>query len=215
MDQSKLFFISLPVLVISVVLHEVAHGWSAEKLGDPTARNLGRITLNPLVHVDPFMTVVVPLIMILANSPIIFGGAKPVPVNPGYFKNPRRAMLWVALAGPMTNFAIAAFCVAVYLLVDALSLHMILPIFVTQVLVLTLIFGILINLVLGLFNLIPVPPLDGGRIAVGLLPLPLARKLARVEPYGLLIVLVVLFSGALEWILTPFLIYVQGFLSGL
>ena len=194
-------FITLGVpLVIAVVLHEVAHGWVAYKLGDPTAKSLGRITLNPLKHIDPMMTIILPTMLILSGSPIIFGGAKPVPVNPRYFPNPRRGMVYVAAAGPITNFILATiFGLALYgvsfLPTPDVDSSTIIP----RVLLSSLIFNsILVNLVLGLFNLVPVPPLDGGRIAVGLLPAGLAKALSKLERFGLLIVFALLYFGIIE-----------------
>ena len=193
-----------PPLIAAVVLHEVAHGWIAEKLGDPTARSLGRITLNPLRHIDPVMTLLLPGLLILSGSPIVFGGAKPVPVNPAYFKNPRRGMALVAVAGPITNFLLASVCYVLFQTFARTPLDSIpLPHSVSVLLGTWLLHSILINLVLGLFNLIPVPPLDGGRIAVGFLPLPIARRYARIERWGLPIVFLILYSGIFTQVLGP------------
>lgn len=194
-----------PPLFVAVILHEIAHGWVAEKFGDPTARNAGRITLNPLVHIDPVMTIGLPLLLKLSGSPVVFGGAKPVPVNPLFFKNPRRDMVWVALAGPATNFTIAAGC---YLLLHAMGLFEVpksFPVFLFVLPLLWLKFSIVINLILGLFNLFPIPPLDGGRVLVGVLPLPAARLVARLEPYGILIVFLLLYAGLIDSVLGPVL----------
>jgi Zn-dependent protease len=194
---------TVPPLLIAVILHEIAHGYVAERLGDPTARRLGRITLNPLKHIDPFMTIILPGMLILSGSPIIFGGAKPVPVNPMHFNNPRRDMAYVALAGPVTNFILAALFYLGYLLFSFALPVFLAPPIVLAIFGLWLIYGVLINLVLGLFNLLPVPPLDGGRIAVGFLPVPIARLWARLEPFGLVIVILLLFSGLFDAVLSP------------
>lgn len=198
--------IAAPPLLLAIILHEMAHGWMAMKLGDPTAYKLGRITLNPLRHIDPVMTIMIPGLLILAGSPFIFGGAKPVPVNPAHFKNPRREMAYVALAGPATNLLLA---IGFYLLFRAFTqlfpLFAELPTLPLLVLTMWLINSVLINILLAVFNLLPVPPLDGGRIAVGFLPLNLARYWAKLEPIGLIIVLLLLFSGAIEVILQPVL----------
>lgn len=201
---SLIIFRLLPLLV-AVVLHEIAHGLAAEKLGDPTARKLGRITLNPIKHIDPMLTIILPAILIFSGSPIIFGGAKPVPVDPRYFKNPRKGMMIVALAGPVTNFILAGISALFLAILNTPGVPEIFPhaplIFTAKILIASL----LINLALGLFNLIPIPPLDGGRIAVGLLPINLARLLARLEPYGIPIVFFILYLGFLDKVLLPVL----------
>lgn len=194
-----------PPLLMAVILHEVAHGWAAEKLGDPTARRQGRITLNPIVHIDPVMTLLLPGLLILSGSPFIFGGAKPVPVNPMNFRNPRRHMAYVAMAGPLVNFTLVAICWPLFNLfaehLDTLALSK----QTVHLIGFWLLNGIMINLVLGLFNLFPIPPLDGGRIAVGFLPVALAKPLARLERFGLLIVIALLATGTLGQILDPIL----------
>ena len=175
----------LPVL-IAITLHEAAHGYVAWKLGDDTAKRLGRVTFNPLRHVDPYGTIVIPGLL-LAFSNFVFGWAKPVPVDFSRLDNPRRDMVWVAAAGPAINIALA--------MVSAALLHSIplLPGSVQLWVLENLQNSILINLVLAVFNMLPLPPLDGGRIAVGLLPLPLARRLARMERFGLFVIIGLLF----------------------
>lgn len=195
--------IVLPPLLVAIILHEIAHGWSAEKFGDPTARTLGRITLNPMVHIDPFMTVMVPLFLILVQSPIVFGGAKPVPVNPLNFPNPRRDMVWVALAGPATNFVLAILAVLFFQILKYTPLLEVFPTGAGILIVKWTLYSVLINIVLGTFNLLPIPPLDGGRIAVGILPIRFARALSRLEPIGILIVVALLATGVLDAILSP------------
>ncbi len=192
-----------PPLLIAVILHEIAHGLAAEKLGDPTARRLGRITLNPISHIDPMMTLALPLFLVLAGSPVIFGGAKPVPVDPRHFKNPRRGMAYVALAGPVTNFVLAVVCYLSFKLLNAILPVFPIPELVANLLLLWLIQGVVINLVLGLFNLLPVPPLDGGRIAVGFLPRDMAIAWSRLEPFGILIVFALLYTGVIDFLITP------------
>jgi len=189
-----------PALLVAVILHEIAHGLVAEKLGDKTARSLGRITLNPLKHIDLFMTILLPAALILAGSPIIFGGAKPVPVSPQFFKNPRIGMGWVAIAGPITNAVLAILSYGLYLALGAL-----LPAdsLIGQYILSVLVTSVLVNVVLGAFNLLPVPPLDGGRIAVALLPRPLAARWARLERFGLFIVAGLLLTGMVEKVLSP------------
>ena len=189
-----------PPMLLAVILHEISHGLVAGWLGDPTAKKAGRLSLNPLRHIDPMMTIILPGILIASGSPFVFGGAKPVPVNASRFENPRRDMCWVALAGPVCNFLLALIS---YGLLQILALMPTggLPMMIIGQL---LAYSLLINVVLGTFNLIPIPPLDGGRIAVGLLPIQLARPLAHIERYGIMIVMLLLFSGWLEPLLEPF-----------
>ncbi|MDP2375433.1 site-2 protease family protein [Reyranella sp.] len=173
--------------ILAITLHEAAHGLVAYRLGDPTARQLGRVTLNPLRHIDPFGTIVLPGLLLLLRVPFVFGYAKPVPVNFQALGNPRRDMIWVAAAGPATNILMA---VAAGLLAH---LVVYLPAAAGQWSLLNLENAIMINVVLAIFNMIPLPPLDGGRVAVGLLPDVLAAPLARLEPFGMAILLGLLF----------------------
>jgi len=196
---------ALPVLA-AVVFHEVAHGWVAYRLGDSTAARLGRLTLNPFAHVDLFGTVLVPLVLILTHAPFVFGYAKPVPVNFLNLRNPKRDMIWVAAAGPVTNLLLALLCTLVWKTIapmldarpDAAAGGNYLA-----AIALMAQSGILINVALAVLNSFPLPPLDGGRVLVGLLPRPLSAKLARVEPYGFLILIVLLMTHALDYMLEP------------
>ena len=176
----------IPVL-LAVTLHEAAHGYVARHFGDNTAWLMGRVTLNPFKHVDPFGTIILPGILLLFRSPFLFGYAKPVPVNFGALRNPRRDMVFVALAGPGTNIALA--------LASAMLIYIarMMPDPASAWVIQNLINSILINVVLAVFNMLPIPPLDGGRVATGLLPLPLAKRFAGIEPYGLLIILGIIF----------------------
>lgn len=176
----------LPIL-LAITLHEAAHGYAASRLGDDTALRQGRVTLNPLRHIDPVGTVLLPAVLLFSAAPFLFGWAKPVPVVFGNLRRPRRDMVLVAAAGPAANLLLAT---GSALLFHALPL---LPADVASWVASNLRNSILINLVLMIFNLLPVPPLDGGRIAVGLLPDILARPLARLERYGLLIVVGIVF----------------------
>ncbi|MCO6431492.1 MAG: site-2 protease family protein [Deltaproteobacteria bacterium] len=190
--------ISVAILIVAAVLHEISHGLAAYKLGDNTARNLGRITLNPIKHIDPFMTLILPAALVFSGSPIIFGGAKPVPVNPFNFKNPRRDMALVAAAGPISNFLLAAAAYFTVLLMGKFDLFDLLPEPVQLLTLGVILQWIMINIVLGIFNLFPVPPLDGGRIVTGLLPLKIARPYASLERYGILIVFALLYLGVVD-----------------
>ena len=170
-------------LVIAITFHEAAHGYVAHRLGDNTAYDLGRVSFNPIRHIDPFGTLIMPAILLMAHSPFLFGYAKPVPVNFRALRNPRTDMVLVAIAGPATNIALALLAAAALHVVDLL------PDNAARWTFDNLKNALLINVVLAIFNMLPIPPLDGGRVAVGLLPNALARPLSRLEPFGMLILI--------------------------
>jgi Zn-dependent protease len=173
-------------LIIAITFHEAAHGYVAHMLGDNTAFERGRVSFNPLRHIDPFGTLILPAMLLLSHSPFLFGYAKPVPVNFRALRHPKIDMVWVALAGPATNIALA--------LAAALAFHGVgyLPANAAQWVADNLKNAIVINVVLAVFNMLPIPPLDGGRVAVGLLPRALGAPLARLEPFGMLILIGIL-----------------------
>jgi Zn-dependent protease len=200
----------IPIL-FAITLHEVAHGWVARHFGDPTAERAGRLTLNPLKHIDPVGTVVVPLVMLLfSGGSMIFGWAKPVPVMFQNLRNPRRDMIVVAAAGPAANLAMAMGW-AVLAASQSTLLGLGEP--ATMWLYNVCGWGILINCVLAVFNMLPLPPLDGGRVLAGLLPPAQARILQRIEPFGFMIVVILMMSGVLWTLLEPPLFFFTDFFS--
>ncbi len=179
---------ALPVL-FAITLHEAAHGYAARRFGDNTAYMMGRLSLNPARHIDPIGTILVPLVLYFATGgSFLFGYAKPVPVNFGALRNPKRDMIWVALAGPLSNFAQAFLYGLAMLLMNRLGIQEVYFYDVARA-------GILVNLVMFVFNLFPIPPLDGGRVLVGLLPLRQALALSRIEPYGFFIVMALVLTN--------------------
>lgn len=184
--------ITLAILLFSAIVHEVAHGLMAEKLGDSTARDEGRITLNPIPHIDPFGSIALPALLLAVGSPIVFGAAKPVPVNFANLRHPKSGMALVSLAGPLANFLLAV------LFVVPIKLGL-----ANEIAVPILLQAILINLVLGTFNLIPIPPLDGSKILASLGSDEWMYRILSLEQYGFLLVLVFLMLGILDRVLIP------------
>ncbi len=200
-------------ILFAITLHEAAHGWVANKLGDPTAKKLGRITINPIKHIDPIGTIVVPLFLAMV-SPFVMGWAKPVPVQPQYFKSPLLDMALVAVAGPVSNFFMACLW-AMFIKLVVMSLE---P---SQMLVFLMDMGskgIIINIVLMVLNLLPIPPLDGGRVMAGILPPKLALPFMQLERFGMIIILLLLVSGILGKIMWPIVMHfvkIIGYIFGL
>ena len=188
---------AIPVL-FAITVHEAAHGYVARMFGDNTAYVLGRVTLNPAKHIDPIGTIVLPLAMALLKFPFIFGWAKPVPVDWNSLRHPKRDMIWVAAAGPGVNLVMAILWAILFSLLTMFGVQEKFFFKVAQA-------GIDVNLVIMALNLLPVPPLDGGRIVAGLLPRNLSNAYSRIEPFGLFIVIGLLVTGALSFVLQPFL----------
>jgi len=186
------FLIPITALLAAVIIHECCHGWAAYKLGDPTAKDAGRLTINPLAHVDPIGTIIVPIGLALLHSPVVFGWAKPVPINFYNLRNPKRDIIWVSLAGPASNF------------LAAILISFAVP-FVSGIPFLNYLVSsfVLVNLVLAIFNIIPVAPLDGSKVLFGLLPPRYAQFYARLEPYGMILLIALLYLGLAAKIVWP------------
>jgi Zn-dependent protease len=213
----KIAVMAVP-LVFAIVLHEVSHGWAAHKMGDPTAKMLGRLTLNPLPHVDLIGTIIMPLLLYFAtHGQFVFGYAKPVPINPAYFKDPKKGMALSSLAGPGVNLLMALLFAVLLRLIfplvpgadpDGMTSRAVFPV------ALMLSYGVLINVALAVLNLIPVPPLDGSRIVYWLLPPRLGAAYYRMERFGMLILMALLIFRVLGAIIWPIVIYILYFLLG-
>jgi len=193
------FILILSVFFFAVIIHEYAHGWTAWKLGDWTAKNAGRLTFNPLAHIDPIGTIFLPLLLLATRSPVIFGWAKPGPVDFNSLGNPKKDMVWVGRAGPTANifFAILLSFILKFITLSGGN------ILLTEVLTT----AIIINLVLAIFNILPIPPLDGSRVLMGMLPRDLGIRYAKLEPYGFIIIFGLLYIGLIGSVIWPLVMY--------
>ena len=200
-DFQTLLIYIIPLL-FAITLHEAAHGWAASKLGDHTARMMGRVTLNPVKHIDPVGTILVPLLLVIMSVGFIFGWAKPVPINFRALKSQKSGMILVALAGPGANFLMAIG----WVIVAIISINLNQPIFLKMAGI-----GIFFNILLAVFNLLPIPPLDGSRVISALLPGPLAYKYGQFEQYGFLILLGLMYIGGFQLVVLPIVNQIQLF----
>ena len=202
-DFQTLLIYIIPLL-FAITLHEAAHGWIASKLGDHTARMMGRVTLDPTKHIDPIGTIAIPLVLLLSSSGFIFGWAKPVPINFNALRNGKNSMIWVALAGPVANIVMAV-C---WLFVMIIAINMNIAVLIEMGRI-----GILVNCVLAVFNLLPIPPLDGSRVISALLPNRLAYKYNQLEQYGLYILLGLMFLGGFNYLVRPWVELILGWFN--
>ncbi len=207
---------AFPIL-IAIVFHELSHGFAANKLGDPTAKMMGRLTLNPIAHIDPIGTILMPIMLIvLTNGQFVFGYAKPVPINPMNFKNPKKDMAISAAAGPVMNLLLA-FLSMIVLRFIIVPLSLVFPESINSTvlgpLLMILKSSVVVNVVLAVFNMIPIPPLDGGRVLTGFLPNRQAASFSRIEPYGFIIVIFLIASGIANYFVLPLVNLILGLLQ--
>ena len=208
--------LSIPALMIAVILHEVAHGWVAYRMGDPTAKMAGRLTLNPIPHIDPVGTIILPAMFIVLNSPIIFGWAKPVPINPMNFRDLRMGTFFTSIAGVVMNLILAVGFGVAYRVLYGLS-ESVDPFVAKSIIYPLLIFSaksVLINLILALFNIIPIPPLDGSKALMSFLSFKYWELFYKYEIYGFFVITVLLFTGVLGKIIYPPLVFLYHLILG-
>lgn len=205
--------LAIPAIMMAVILHEYAHGWMAYKMGDPTAKEMGRLTINPIPHIDPLGTIILPAILMLLSSPILFGWAKPVPINPLRFRDLRYGTFLVSIAGIMMNISLAAAFAILYRAISSGYLNFL----GDSILVPLVLFSakaVLINLVLAFFNAIPIPPLDGSRALMSFFSLKYWELFYRFETYGFLLITILLFTGVLGRIIFPPIFFLYNYLLG-
>ena len=202
-DFQTLLIYIIPLL-FAITLHEAAHGWIASKLGDHTARMMGRVTLDPTKHIDPIGTIAIPLVLLLSSSGFIFGWAKPIPINFNALRNGKNGMIWVALAGPVANIVMAVCWL--FVMIIAININIAVLIEMGRI-------GILVNCVLAVFNLLPIPPLDGSRVISALLPNRLAYQYNQLEQYGLYILLGLMFLGGFNYLVRPWVELILGWFN--
>lgn len=205
--------VAIPAIMMAVILHEYAHGWMAYKMGDPTAKEMGRLTINPIPHIDPFGTIILPAILMLLSSPILFGWAKPVPINPLRFRDLRYGTFLVSIAGIVMNIGLAITFALLYRIIDGGYLNFL----GSSILVPLALFSakaVLINLVLAFFNAIPIPPLDGSRALMSFFSLKYWELFYRFETYGFLLITILLFTGILGRIIFPPIFFLYNYLLG-
>jgi Zn-dependent protease len=202
-DFQTLLIYIIPLL-FAITLHEAAHGWVASKLGDHTARMMGRVTLDPTKHIDPIGTIAIPLVLLISSSGFIFGWAKPVPINFNALRNGKNGMIWVALAGPVANIVMAVCWL--FIMIIAINMNIAVLIEMGRI-------GILVNCVLAVFNLLPIPPLDGSRVISALLPNRLAYQYNQLEQYGLYILLGLMFLGGFNYLVRPWVELILGWFN--
>jgi Zn-dependent protease len=197
----------IPPMLLALTCHELAHAWVANRLGDPTPRMLGRLTINPLKHLDPIGT----LAIFLTG---MFGWAKPVPVNPSNFRNPGKAMMWVALAGPVTNLCLAAiFAILAKVLIMSVGAFTLRTSPLLGPIYIMVNIGIVLNVALGIFNMVPIPPLDGSKVLMNILPYNRALAFSKIEPYGFIILMMLMFTGVLSRVMGPIIDITVGILT--